>query len=308
MRILVFGAGVLGCNLVNNLHEDGKDVTLLARGEWGKMIREKGLIIHHFFGKISANKIPVIETLAADDLYDVIFVVVRYSQIDSVIEALKNNVSKNIVFVGNNLRFSELREILKDKNVMFAFGSSAGHREKDHVESIDIRKITIGNLKDEKSDKKLVDEIFKGSRYKVNYETNMGDWLLCHAASVLPIAFACYYTDGDLKKVRKDKAYLNEIMDATISAYEVLDNNGHEILPESDRSYKKPSFKRLYLPFYKLICATKLGKRCTSDHAMNAIDEMSALNNDFKKYIGQYGQIPKAWTELERKTNGNLDI
>lgn len=32
MRILLFGAGVLGCNLANNLSRAGKDVTLLARG------------------------------------------------------------------------------------------------------------------------------------------------------------------------------------------------------------------------------------------------------------------------------------
>ena len=32
MRILVYGAGVLGCNLANNFFRAGKDVTLLARG------------------------------------------------------------------------------------------------------------------------------------------------------------------------------------------------------------------------------------------------------------------------------------
>ena len=33
MKILVFGVGVLGCA--------GKDVTLLARGEWGESIPKK---------------------------------------------------------------------------------------------------------------------------------------------------------------------------------------------------------------------------------------------------------------------------
>ena len=32
MKILVYGAGVLGCNLARNLFRAGKDVTLLARG------------------------------------------------------------------------------------------------------------------------------------------------------------------------------------------------------------------------------------------------------------------------------------
>ena len=34
MRILVFGAGVLGCNIAADLFKAGMDVTLLARGQW----------------------------------------------------------------------------------------------------------------------------------------------------------------------------------------------------------------------------------------------------------------------------------
>ena len=43
MKILVFGAGVLGCNLARNLFRAGKDVTLLARGKWAEEIGENGL-------------------------------------------------------------------------------------------------------------------------------------------------------------------------------------------------------------------------------------------------------------------------
>lgn len=42
MKILVFGAGVLGCNLANNLFRAGKDVTLLARGSWGRSSKRTG--------------------------------------------------------------------------------------------------------------------------------------------------------------------------------------------------------------------------------------------------------------------------
>ena len=43
MRILVFGAGVLGCNLARNLFRAGRDVTLLARGAWAKELQANGL-------------------------------------------------------------------------------------------------------------------------------------------------------------------------------------------------------------------------------------------------------------------------
>ena len=45
MKILVYGAGVLGCNLERNLFHAGKDVTLLARGNWAEEIRKNGLRI-----------------------------------------------------------------------------------------------------------------------------------------------------------------------------------------------------------------------------------------------------------------------
>ena len=45
MKILVYGAGVLGCNLARNLFRAGKDVTLLARGNWAEEIRKNGLRI-----------------------------------------------------------------------------------------------------------------------------------------------------------------------------------------------------------------------------------------------------------------------
>ena len=48
MRILVYGAGVLGCELAHVLMQNKKNVvTLLARGEWKEMIDQKGLVIRH---------------------------------------------------------------------------------------------------------------------------------------------------------------------------------------------------------------------------------------------------------------------
>ena len=49
MRILVYGAGVLGCNLVRNLFRAGKEVALLARGDWAEEIRKNGLRIKDKF-------------------------------------------------------------------------------------------------------------------------------------------------------------------------------------------------------------------------------------------------------------------
>ena len=203
MKILVYGAGVLGCNLARNLLRAGKDVTLLARGEWAEKIRKNGLRIKDKFSpRVSISRIPVVTELAPDAQYDVIFVVLRYTQLESVLDTLRENQTKNIVFVGNNVRARALAAALPGKNVLFAFALSAGHREADRVVSIDLKKITIGQLQGEVSNAELIGEIFVGTKYKVVYEPNMEDYLLCHAAFVMPAAFACYKTDGNLKKLR----------------------------------------------------------------------------------------------------------
>lgn len=109
MRILVFGAGVLGCNLANNLFRAGKDVTLLARGAWAKEIQENGLRVKNiFFPWASISPVPVVTELKPEDQFDVIFVVVRYTQIETVLHTLRASRAKNIVFVGNNVRAAEI--------------------------------------------------------------------------------------------------------------------------------------------------------------------------------------------------------
>ena len=301
MKILVYGAGVLGCNLARNLFRAGKDAALLARGRWAEELKENGLRIKDKFSpRMSVSRIPVVTELKAEDAYDVIFVVLRYTQLESIMETLRASRAKNLVFVGNDVRADALAASLPEKNVMFAFASSAGHRERDYVASIDLKKITIGQLAGAPSNERLIGQIFDGTKYKVAYEPNMGDYLLCHAAFVLPVAFACYKTDGDLKKLKGDTAYLNRMIDANIEGYRALRNAGHEILPKEDGEFEGDAYRRTCLRFFKLMCATGLGKICASDHAMNAVEEMSALDRDLKQLFDENGAAYPVWQSLEQ--------
>lgn len=307
MRFLVFGAGVLGCNLARDLFRAGKDVTLLARGSWAEEIQRNGLRIKDKFSpRMSVSRLPVVTGLKPEDRYDVIFVVLRYTQLGSSLEALRASAAKTIVFVGNNVRAEALAASLPEKNVMFAFASSAGHRERDHVASIDLKKITIGPLSSAPSVEQQVRQIFDGTRYKVTYEPNMGDYLLCHAAFVLPVTFACYKTDGDLKRLKGNTVCLNRLIDANIEGYRAIRNAGHEILPKSDSGFEGAAYRRICLRFFRLMCATSLGKLCASDHAMNAVDEMSALNRDLKHFFDENGAVYPVWRELEQEVGGYL--
>lgn len=301
MRILVYGAGVLGCNLADNLYHAKKDVTLLARGAWAEQLQQNGLRMKKTFHlRKTVSRIPVITQLKPEDCYDVIFVVVRYTQLEDVMEDLRANGTKNIVFVGNNVRPAHYAALLPEKNVMFAFALSAGHREPERVVSLDLKKITIGQLKSAPSNETLIGRIFMDTGYKVVYEPNMEDYLLCHAAFVLPAAFACYYTDGSLRKLKGNTVYLNRTLDASIEGYRAIERAGCAILPASDTDYESAAYRKTCLRFFRLMCATGLGKLCASDHAMNAVDEMSALNRDMKAFFDETGAKYPVWQTLER--------
>ena len=308
MKILVFGAGVLGCNLARNLFRAGKDVTLLARGNWANEIKTNGLKIKNRFSPcMSVSRIPAVTELNPTDAYDVVFVAVRYTQIEAILDTLRASRAKTILFVGNNVRATQTAALLPEKNVLFAFTSAAGHRESNRVASIDLKKITIGQLRNADSNEKMIREIFSGTKYRVVYEPNMEDYLLCHAAFVLPAAFACYKTDGNLKKLKGNTAYLNRLIDANIEGYRAIRNAGHEILPKADTEFENEAYRKTCLRFFKLMCATSLGKLCASDHAMNAADEMNALNRDMKAFFDANGAEYPVWQALEQECGRYLE-
>lgn len=66
MRILVYGAGVQGCQLAHSLAQNKKNVvTLLARGEWKEVIDQKGLTIRHMLQrKTTVDRMQTTDVLA----------------------------------------------------------------------------------------------------------------------------------------------------------------------------------------------------------------------------------------------------
>jgi len=88
MRILVFGAGVLGSYYATKLYQAGMDVTILARGEKYQNIKEQGIVLEDYFSheKIIVP-IKVIEKPEPNG-YDLVMIFVQMIQVESVIPIL----------------------------------------------------------------------------------------------------------------------------------------------------------------------------------------------------------------------------
>lgn len=280
MRILIIGAGVLGSNLAHSIKKCN-DVTILARNKTYENLKNNGLIIKHKLGKRSVDHFNVIDKLEENDIYDVIFVVSRFSSLDSIVKIIEKNKSKNIVFVGNNMNAEKYMNI-KDKNILFAFFMAAGKKYDGYINSICLNKIEIGRTDGKDISNEFIKSIFKETKIKVTIENKMNDYLKTHACAVLPLVFASYKVDGNLKLLKKDKEYSLLIMDAIIEGYDVLKKLGYEILPKGE--YENCVNKKKKCAFiYRFMFSNFIGKMCISDHAMSAREEFILLDNEFEK-------------------------
>lgn len=280
MRILIIGAGVLGSNLAHSIKKCN-DVTILARNKTYENLKNNGLIIKHKLGKKSVDHFNVIDKLEENDIYDVIFVVSRFSSLDSIVKIIEKNKSKNIVFVGNNMNAEKYMNI-KAKNILFAFFMAAGKKYDGYINSICLNKIEIGRTDGKDISNEFIKSIFKETKIKVTIENKMNDYLKTHACAVLPLVFASYKVDGNLKLLKKDKEYSLLIMDAIIEGYDVLKKLGYEILPKGE--YENCVNKKEKCAFiYRFMFSNFIGKMCISDHAMSAREEFILLDNEFEK-------------------------
>lgn len=296
MKILIIGAGVLGSNLAHSLKKNN-EITILARNKTYENLKNNGLIIKHKLKGKTVDHFNIINKLSDDDIYDVIFVVSRCSSLNTIIPIIENNNSKNIVFVGNNFTAEKYMNI-KNKNVLFAFFSAAGKKYDGYIDSVCLNKITIGRTDGKNDDDEFINSIFEKTKVKVEIENKMNDYLKTHGCTILPLVFACYKVDGNLKLLKRDKEYSLLIMDAIIEGYDVLKKLGYEILPKGE--YENCTNKKNFCAFiYRFLFSNFLGKMCLSDHAMSAKEEFILMENEFEQLKKKAGIETKVYDELK---------
>lgn len=135
MKILIYGAGVVGSTYGWLLHKKGHDVTILARSEKRNALRENGIHIVCQDFRNGERKVSdiifnphIIDELSADNDFDYIIVATNKLQLPSVLPSLKAGAGKaNIVFFQNNWdSFDEIASYLRPEQYFFGFPFMVG--------------------------------------------------------------------------------------------------------------------------------------------------------------------------------------
>ncbi|MWV46754.1 ketopantoate reductase family protein [Paenibacillus sp. HJL G12] len=304
MRILVYGAGVLGSYLAHVLVRGGNEVTVLARGKRAVQLKTNGLVIRHYFQRRNTvDEVNVIQELTADDLYDLIFVVMKYNDFPSVLSILAENQSSNIVLVGNNADALgmqiEIQEKSKaKKNVIFGFQISAGIRE-ENGRIICIRgggQMILGSLDGEITIKPILESAFKKVKYKLAYHEDIDAWLKSHIVTIVALNSVSYLYDGDLKKATKDKKLFKQAISAMDEGFQLLEKLNYTITPASQVNFIR---KHRWITYLGLIIVHKLSFMKLID---GSFSEIAALFDSFKKLKKHITIATPHWDELEKRT------
>ncbi len=305
MRVLVYGAGVLGSYLAHVLVRGGNDVTMLARGRRVDELQNDGLVIRHYFQlRTTVDKVNVITELQPEDVFDLIFVVMKYPDFQAVLPALAANHSRHVVITGNNASPGEMLSYLQDnspaeKKVAFAFQLNGGWRESGRMISVRGPKVqmAIGGLGEELSWQSVINQAFVKTNYKLTYYKDMDEWLKSHMIMVLPLNFLAPASNGNLRQAARNKLLLNQTIDALDEGHQVLETLGVTITPASQAQLVREKRKLLYIGL-RIILATPFGRTLLSDKAVSA-DEMSALQHAFNE-LKLRANIPTPnWDKLQ---------
>ena len=132
MRILIYGAGVLGSRYAAALHQAGRQVTILARGERFKQLQEHGIVLEEInTGQRTVVPVPVVNALKPEDAYDLVLVIMRSNQVLDILPVLAaNQHTPNVLFLGNNIHGPQaMTQALGRERVLLGFAAAAGTRE-----------------------------------------------------------------------------------------------------------------------------------------------------------------------------------
>ena len=291
MKILVFGAGILGSYYAAKLYNANIDVTILARGEKYKNIKEKGIILENYFThEKSIAPVKVIEKPDSTD-FDLVMIFVQSIHVKNILPILsKMKKTESFIFFGNNFSgFEKACQVLGKERVLAGFGAIGGKRKGHAVVFADTDQknpdkkgsIILGELNGKLTDRiQKIKEILHTAGIEVKISKDINGWLKTHAAVILSLAGAAYKVNLELKKLAENKQLLYLMIRSIKQSIKVLFYAGITIEPFKYRILALLPDFILHRMFKKLLIS-EFAAIGLAGHARVARAEMKALSEDF---------------------------
>jgi 2-dehydropantoate 2-reductase len=306
VKILVYGAGVIGTLYAARLQEGGNRVTVVARDQRLADIRRYGLALEDIFGHgQSTTHVDTTERVGPDDQYDIALIAVRRDQVASIVpELTANNRIPTLIFMLNNpTGSSDLAQALGRDRVLLGFPGAGGTRDGHLVRYAMIAQqpTTLGELDGKRTPRlrRLV-ETFRQCGFPTTTSRDMDAWLKAHAFFVTAISGAIYIAGGDCRRLSEDKATVALMAKGVREGYSAVRALGLSVAPFALKvlfTWLPPTFAIYY---WRNFFASKMADYVFGRHARAASREMRELANDCRSLLEKSRIEAPALRELYR--------
>ncbi len=284
MRILIYGAGVIGCLYGALLSRADIDVSIYARGERLKMLQRNGLQVREN-NAVKTADVTVIPSVENNERYDFILLTVKENQLYTALSELRDNISPTIVTMVNSLdTYDKWEEICGRGRILPAFPGAGGGFNGEVLEAGltpgIVQPTTIGRADGREI---ILQSLFKRAGIPCQIVDDMHIWQICHLAMVVPVADA-YYASDDPKYAGKDRVLMRKTASRIKSNFHILAERGIKLSPG-----KMNVFRILPVPMIASVLGfvfrSRFGDRFMYRHSMKAPDEMRQLHDRFYDHI-----------------------
>lgn len=295
MKILIYGAGVIGSIFAAKLSLSGQDVTVLARGKRLEEISHAGIVLCDPKTKNKETaKVKVIGRLAPGMKYDYIFVVMQRVQVDSVLEALSENCTQNIVFVVNTAAgYEKWKSAVGPERLLIGFPSAGGERKNGVVNYFigkgimrTFQTTTFGEIDEKKTQRvAAIIQIFNHAGIPSVFCPHMDAWQKTHAAVVTSIANALYGHGCDNRRLAGSWDDVKNMVLSIKEGFAVLKRLGVKPTPRKLGFFYLPAC--ILTAAFKIFMKTQLAEITMAKHCIAAKTEMVFLQEEFDRLIDQ---------------------
>jgi 2-dehydropantoate 2-reductase len=294
LRILVFGAGVIGSVYAGKLQQAGNDVVLLARGSRLADLREHDLVLEDAqSGHRDVLAVPIVSEIPAGNCYDLVIVPVRAEQLSSTLPILTAITDRSdVLFFGNTIgREAELTGALGERAV-FGFPAAGGVRDGPVVRYVLIKQQTtmVGEQNSIRTTRaKQLQAVFDDAGFDTKISTNIENGMLGHTAFVVPIAFALYRAGTDARRLANDTDTMRLMVRATREAFTALRASGNTEIPTNLQTlYHLPT--GVVVAYWRRVFASPRGELWFAAHSRAAVKEMRLLADELIAALRDIGR------------------
>jgi 2-dehydropantoate 2-reductase len=294
MKILVFGAGVIGSLYAVKFSLAGFEVELFARGKRFEVLKNNGLQ-YHDKGALKKASIKIIDKLENDDIYDYIFVTVRYDQAETALMDIRQNQSKNIVTMINTVGYNRWVEIIGDRLIP-GFPAAGGDIKENilyaQIASKNIGGTIFGEINGEITERiKSLSNIFETANIPFEISRNILAYHITHAAAVTGTRH--FYTENgvvDIKTARNFRTLKNIAFD-TKNNLSIVEKMEIPITPKKLKIIKNLPILLFVVALYFMLNSKFIRDSLLGNHAYNARHEVFLLDKNFHNLYCAYKSI-----------------